>query len=638
MLFNKGLALGGAMLVVAIPAQSAALHAQSIEANELFGDAVGGGRATSNTVATSRAASNSRVVIVNRAPPATVAASGTSSSLQSILDLLFARLPAPVQVVPAPVAVAQPAPAPAPAPAPTPAPAPVVVEPVVEAPVAAAPVSEPTPIADVVDAVVDTVVEVVTTVVDTVVAAAEAVVDTVVSVVAPSVETAVDEPAVPLTRDTVLVASQPDPIALPAPAPAPETAPAPESDNVAAPTVAKVFTVSNPTELRAALTEARTLAGAEIRLNPGNYGDLVWNFRTYPLGRVYVVAATSTKPVFRSIQANSSTNMSFHGIKVTGGPGKLVQLNSSRNMSFTGGEISGLTEDGNPWDETATGLQVRFSTNVVVQDVRFSDVRAAIYTQRSSKVDIRYNRVVNVREGMNIVSTDDIMIRGNHFSNFYPRYDIGEHPDAMQLWTNGEVKGSNRVRIIENLISMGDKRAVQGVLAGCEAAGVRHKDWELARNVYFGSSPHGLSFNCVDGLKVWNNVIVAAPHADVNNSIRTATTSGGYLPRLRVRTSTAVQTWNNILMTPPSVDSVSKVTSWDNWDLVDAMRGGGIPWTDAFEGGRPTTEAPPLSAFITRDPSAVRTRNGGVLVAYTHGVRSMSRNAALAEVNALLAD
>ena len=185
---------------------------------------------------------------------------------------------------------------------------------------------------------------------------------------------------------------------------------------------------------------------------------------------------------------------------------------------------------------------------------------------------------------------------------------------------------------------MGDKRAVQGVLAGCEAAGVRHSDWELTRNVYYGSSVHGLSFNCVDGLKVWNNVIVASPHADVNNSIRTATTSGGYLPRLRIRTSTAVTTGNNILMTAPSVDRAATTTSTGNWDLVDAMGWGGIPWTDAFAGGRPTSEAPPLSAFITKDPSAVRTRNGGVVTPYVHGVRSLTKNQALAEVLTLLAD
>jgi hypothetical protein len=416
-------------------------------------------------------------------------------------------------------------------------------------------------------------------------------------------------------------------------------APVVAAELVAPTKVARVFTVSNLTELRTALAEAQKVAGAEIRLNPGNYGALIWNYKSYPLGRVYVVAATRTKPVFSSIQAASSNNMSFHGLKVTGGGGKLVQLNGSQNMSFTGGEISGFTENGNPWDESATALQVRFSKNVLVQDNKFSDVRAAIYTQRSERVTLRYNRVISVREGFNMVSTDDLQVRGNHFSNFYPRYDLREHPDAMQFWTSGEVKGSNRVRILENFIAMGGKRAIQGIFGGSEVAGVRHSDWEVTRNVYYGSSVHGMSFGAIDGLKVSNNVIVASPHADVNNSIRSAdgTESGGYLPRFRVRLTTGVVGWNNVLMTNGvSRDAGSQVTQYDNWDIFDAMGWGGVPWTDLFAAGRPTSEAPALSEFITKSPSAARTRNGGVLTPFVHGVRPTTKDQTFAEVRTIL--
>jgi hypothetical protein len=471
-----------------------------------------------------------------------------------------------------------------------------------------------------------------TTVVGTVVNAAGSLVDAVTTTLSPT------SPTAPVT--TVLAAPQPGTAIVASPI-APTSGAAPSgaiATSSAGPVVAKVFTVSTLAELRSALAAAQSLAGAEIRVNPGNYGDLLWNSKKYPLGRVYVVAATSTKPVFRTIEANFSENMSFHGLKVTGlQTGRGVKLNSSRNMSFTGGEVSGVTENRNPWDEGITGIQVRFSSNVVVQDNVFSDMRAAMYVQRSSNVSIRYNRLHYIREGLNIVATDRVQVRGNHFSHFFPRYDLKEHPDAIQLWTNGEVVGSTRVRISENLISMGAKRAIQGLLSGCEAAGVRHSDWEVSRNVYYGSSVHGLSFHCVDGLKVWNNVIVASPHADVNNSIRSAdgTESGGYLPRLRIRMSTNVSAWNNILMAGPSLDT-TPVTRWDNWDIVDAMGWGGQPWTDFFAGGRPTSEAPTLSAFITRDPSVTRTRNGGITATFVHGTRGLTRTQQMTEVLDLL--
>lgn len=543
MLFNKGLALGGALLVVAIPGQSATLHAQSIEG----GLAIGG---------------------TGPAP-----AGAVQSSLPGTAD-------------------------------------------------------EPT---SVLDAAIDTVGDAVETVGTMLVSAGETLVDTITSVVSPT-GTVTTQRSTLLTATTT--ASLPAPVSQPAPA---TTLPS-QTQSVAAPKVAKVFTVSTPSELRSALTAAQTLAGAEIRVNPGNYGDLVWNLKKYPLGRVYIVAAGTTRPVFRSIQANSSSNMSFHGIKVAGmRTGAGVQMNSSRNMSFTGGEVAGQTEDLIPRDEGATGIQVRFSTNVVVQDVRFSDLRAAMYVQRSKQVWIRYNRMHYIREGLNVVATDSVQMRGNHFTHFYPKYDINEHPDAMQLWTNGEVVGSTRVRISENVISMGGPRPIQGLLSGCEAAGVRHSDWEVSRNVYFGSSVHGLSFNCVDGLKVWNNVVVASPHADINRWYRVPDGSegGGYLPRLRVRTSTNVSAWNNVLMANLSLDN-TVVDSRDNWDIDDAMGWRGVPWTDIFAGGRPTSEAPPLSAFITKNPSAAFTRNGGITAAFVHGTRSMTKTAALTEVLSLL--
>ncbi len=578
MSLKKNLALGGVMLAAVVPTQASFVYAQTVSPTP-----------AASTASTRPLDARTRALLAKASASAKV----YSASPNSAGVLLASNTPAkpaatkPVALVP--IASNLPAPVVRPAPAP----APTVVETIVET------------VTDVVGAAVDAV----TKAVDAVIEAVSPPPAPVAVVPAPSAPVATDPASPPATTDAASMATA----------------------SLAGVPVAKVFVVSNLTELRSALAAAQSLAGAEIRVNPGNYGLLDWQRKTYELGRVFVVAATSEKPVFLGIAANGSTNMSFHGLKVAGGTGKLVQLNGAENMTFTGGEISGLNEDGDPWGDGATAIQVRFSKNVAVQDTKFSDVRAAMYVQRSSNVSIRYNRVSHLREGYNIVATDMVTVQGNHFSNFYPQYHFKEHPDAIQLWTNGETVGSTRVRIKENLISMGGKRAIQGVLAGCEAAGVRHKDWELTRNVYYGSSVHGLSFSCVDGLKVWNNVIVASPHADVNNSIRSADgkESGGYLPRLRVRLSTGVVAWNNVLMAGPSTDAA--INKYDNWDLVDAMGWGGLPWTDLFAGGRPTEESPPLSAFITKNPSLARTGNAGVITPFTLGMRSLSRNEALTD-------
>jgi hypothetical protein len=389
--------------------------------------------------------------------------------------------------------------------------------------------------------------------------------------------------------------------------------------------IVKVFTVSNSTELRAALVESLTLGGTVIRLNPGNYGSFRWERRDHAKGRVFIVAATSTMPTFTFLSLNQSTNISLDGLKVSSGESIRLVLSGTRNVTFTGGEISGLTQNQDPWDEDGTGIHLRFASNAVVQDVKFSEMRVATFIQRVSNVHLRYNRMMYLREGINVAAADGLTIQGNHISHIYPRYDIGEHPDAIQFWTTNETAGSNRVRLIENVLILGGKRAVHGVLAGSERAadGIRHKDFEVSRNVYFGSAVHGLSFGAIDGLKLRNNVVVGSPHSDVNNSIRSADgrESGGYTPRMRAINSTGVEMWNNVLMTAPF--SEFPMSSGDNWDLIDA-RGNGLPWTDVLVQNRPTEEHPPLSAFITRNPSLAYTRNGGVLAPYAHGVRSLS--------------
>jgi hypothetical protein len=653
MLFNKGLALSGAMLAAAIPAPSAMTHAQTIQ-KRLDTDEVAA------AVRTSRAAT---VAVVRLTPAATApltvrtdvpaGALPTSMVVQAaapkaaltVLPVVTVRpvAPAPsapvvaVPVVTAPApnlppAIAAPMPAPVQIPALTAAPAPAPA-----APVRAPAEPEPTPVAD----AVDTVVETVTAAVDAAVAAAasavRAMVDTVAAVVSP--------PSTP--QQVVTIQPTPAP-AQPAPAPAPvQPAPVPAPvEPTPAPAaagslrVAKVFTVSTLSELYAALTEARTLAGAEIRVLPGNYGDFIWNRKTFPLGRVYIVAATSTKPVFRSIQANETENMSFHGLKITGAAsGRAVQLNSSRNMSLTGSELSGLTNDNNPADENASGVQIRTSTNIVIQDNLIHDVYRAIGVQRSDNVHLRYNLLQYVREGINIAAGSGLEIRGNHIRYIFPRYDLGEHADSIQFWTSGEVVGTSKVRIVENFMSLGGPRPVQGIFIGNETPGARHTDWEISRNVYFGSATNAIRPAGVDNLKASGNVIAASPHSEVTNVVRTAATSGGNNPLFHVTDSTGVSVWNSIMMNTVVINRrvpTLPVNQYDNWDLFDAKSNIGQPWTDFFVGGRPTDDAPPLSAFITRNPSAAFTRNGGITQPFVHGVRAMTTQQALAEALGLM--
>ena len=81
-------------------------------------------------------------------------------------------------------------------------------------------------------------------------------------------------------------------------------------------------------------------------------------------------------------------------------------------------------------------------------------------------------------------------------------------------------------------------------------------------------------------------------------------------------------------MTTPLLQS--DAVKYDNWDVVDAIYGG-LPWEDVFVSGRMKADTPALSAFVTKDPSMVRTKKGGLLQSFVHGVRGQGPTATLAD-------
>lgn len=483
--------------------------------------------------------------------------------------------------------------------------------------------------------VVDTVVEVITDIVDTVTDVVTEIVESVVDAVTGSGE----EPAATATDGVSLPATTPEAGKPEAEIPA-TTAQQPPAQvpaaAVALPAVEKTFEVGNLTELRAALKEAQPLSGAIIRLRSGNYGDLVWSNKKHLNGWTYLLPVDGAEPKFTSINFAGSQGLFLQGITVQGNAKILVNLNSGKDLVISGSRLLGTNANRNPWDDQSNSIQVRFSTGVTIVNNIFQDLRKALYIQRSQKVQVYYNKISFVREGINVAAATDLVLEGNHFHDFYPNYGIGEHPDAMQLWTNGETVGSVRVRIANNVLSFGEKRAVQGVLAGCEAKGARHSDWVVTNNVYYGSSPHGLSFYCIDNLKISNNVVVGSPHAEQNNSIRSAdgTMSGGYMPKIRTQQSTGVEAWNNVGSNLPVFATETVGSQWDNWK-VQGSSSDVTPWGEIFSSSRPTGNVPELAVFVTRSPSLAASKSAGILAPFRHGASSKPTAEALAEAQRL---
>ena len=328
----------------------------------------------------------------------------------------------------------------------------------------------------------------------------------------------------------------------------------------------------------------------------------------------------------------SSKNIAVSGVHVSGTDSVLVSLAAADNIVFTSSLITSPENDTDPWNNGNTAFHIRFASNITVEDVSMQDLRLAMYIQRSTNVKVRYNTMKYLREGMNVAATDGLLLERNYFTEFHPNYNRGEHPDTVQFWNRGEEAGVFNAKLIENVMIHGGCRAVQGLFLGIERKGYPHKNLEVRGNVYYGSSPHGITVAITNGLTIANNVVAISPWGERNNSVRSedGRCSGGYSPRIRASTSTDTAAYNNISMATPSVaDDAQKINNWKIYDKVY----GGLPWEELFK-ARPS-DNPSLEDFVTKQGSDARAAGAGILVAFPHGDRRLGRINGLLEALAL---
>lgn len=402
---------------------------------------------------------------------------------------------------------------------------------------------------------------------------------------------------------------------------------------------AATFNASNPTELRAAMKLAK--GGDTILVQRGDYGD--FSFHNYKIAgpNPVIIRAASDKdrPRFGNVNLSGTTNLIVSGFDFRSPVNPVVQLNGVDNVTFMNARITGANANSDAWDDNNSAIFVRNSTRLKILNNDFSDLRRCIYVQRSTFIVIRHNSCHHVREGLNIAAIKNADISHNLFHTFQPNYSLGEHNDAIQFWTTGETEGSSDVLFRNNYLAMGNNGAVQGFFIRSEVAENKsrpdavHRNFTLEGNVYYGSAQHGITLSSVHGARVFNNVVVASPWADKNDSRYDSPDwrEGGAMQPL-IGLSGAVNhdivTYNNITMAGVGT-SPNNSRSYNNVDLYDTHRKAGLPWESVF-GKRPTGAFPPVSAFRTLPNSPTAIAGIGLLGSIRAGTVSVSSASAAA--------
>jgi nitrous oxidase accessory protein NosD len=325
----------------------------------------------------------------------------------------------------------------------------------------------------------------------------------------------------------------------------------PQPSLLAAQARGDVVDVADGAALQNAILWAR--AGSTIRLADGEYPQLMINrdIDGPPIRITGSRNARINRMIFRK-----AVNWRVDGVTIVGGIGRAMPLDIgiSRNIMLTDVKLTGASPDAGPRWEESNAVTIQNSQHVVLALSEATHVKQIAGIRDSWGVVIEGNHFTNAREGLMVRATHGLMIRHNLFLGWEPRYDIHEHPDMIQFFTQHVPTGSSMVTIEGNYLSAGLDRNVQAIFIRAEAYenGKQplgyHRDFTIRHNVYYGSSRHGISLSSVRGVVVENNTIIGSPHAFVGNVPRdpAGKSSTGWQPSIIASGITWGRLSNNI--------------------------------------------------------------------------------------------
>lgn len=269
--------------------------------------------------------------------------------------------------------------------------------------------------------------------------------------------------------------------------------------------------VTNAAELNAAIAAAK--GGERIRLAAGDWPMWITRGPAAPGAAVTLEAATRRKTVMAGVGLNYAKGLVFEGLKFKAATDRhVVTAGSAERLRFQDCAIVGAAEDGDAFFDRGMAATVRFSRDVVFAGCDVGDLYGGIAIGGSQRVVIENSRFASLREGVQISDSSDVTVRGSEFTEFQPRYDLSEHPDAIQMWSRGADKGCQRVVIEGNRIVMGGQRPVQGIFFGAEN-GNKHVGTVVRGNLYYGSAQWAICLaGTLDG-EISGNVVLPSPHA-----------------------------------------------------------------------------------------------------------------------------
>lgn len=293
--------------------------------------------------------------------------------------------------------------------------------------------------------------------------------------------------------------------------------------------------VSNSSELLFALAGAGP--GDIIELAPGHYGEAVlegYGFQDTVTIRSQDPQAPAT---FDALFIKNSSFLSIDNICVMhvlaeGQPDwdSAFRIDKSDHITVVNSEIAGSADDNHTND--GQGLLVLDSSNVSIEGNTFHDLKTALSVGRSEFVDVTNNRFMDIRsDGANFANVRHVVVDGNVFTDFHPAFELGDHPDMIQVWNDGSYGDMFDIVISDNELMQGAGGSVQGIfiqgaIAGSNApAPAALHDLVISGNIIDIGAAQGIWVNQVDQALISDNILTRSEAGVSTPSIRTEHTT-----------------------------------------------------------------------------------------------------------------
>ena len=276
-------------------------------------------------------------------------------------------------------------------------------------------------------------------------------------------------------------------------------------------------TVTNAATFSRAVEAAKS--GDIIRLAPGTYGDLAVTGLNITTGTVRITSLNTAQPaVVTSFLVDHSSGLAIDTLSINA-------IKTTKTFPFTVANsnhiaLDNLTAVGDGYGPNPTAVSaiiLRDGTDLSLTRSRISSFWHGVTMLNITNARIADNELRDLRtDGIRGGGVSNSIIEGNVETNFHP-IPI-DHPDGIQLWTDGQKQSASNVIIRYNLVDRGTGGATQGIFIRDVVGGLPFLNMQVYGNLVIGTRYNGIAIDGIVGGQVHDNQVVSYP--DIESWLR----------------------------------------------------------------------------------------------------------------------